>query len=74
MVLPQLILHKAALIQFCIKDAEYFEHFYISPEKSFLTSLFKPYIHFCRKGSELIQHTFKRKSAATGFDKISANA
>ena len=63
---------QSGFIQFCIKDATYFEYPSIS-DKSFLSSLFKPYIHFCRKGSELLLHTFKRKPAA-GFDKISANA
>lgn len=77
-----LILHGVAFInnvengrvQFSIKQVAYFENPALKTGKSLFANLARPYIYFYRKSSELLLHTFKRKAAAAGFDKLSANA
>lgn len=54
------------LVQFSIKDASYFQQYASQKDKGLFSSLFKPYIYFYKKSSELFQHTFRRKNA-TGY-------
>jgi hypothetical protein len=51
------------LVQFTIQNAEYFGFEDEWTDKDFLSSLFKPYIYFYRKSSELLSHSFSRLSA-----------
>jgi hypothetical protein len=75
-----MILHGTAVIEyneqmpveFNIQNAEYFDH-PLRTGSGLLTSLFKPYIYFYRKGSELFSHSFKRKDEEVAFNKISTN-
>lgn len=60
------------LVQFTIQNAEYFEQVIIS-DSSKLSSLFKPYIHFYRKSSELLSHTFSRKILPDASNKFSSD-
>jgi hypothetical protein len=60
------------LVQFTIHNAEYFEQIIIS-DSSMLSSLFKPYIYFYRKSSELLSHTFSRKILSNALNKFSSN-
>ena len=60
-------------VQFTIQNAEYFEYPDM-PDHSILSSLFKPYVYFYRKSSELLSHTFRKKSLSNALNKFSANA
>jgi hypothetical protein len=61
------------LVQFTIQNAEYFEYPDM-PDHSILSSLFKPYVYFYRKSSELLSHTFNKKTLSNALNKFSANA
>jgi hypothetical protein len=61
-----------SLVQFTIQKAEYFEQPVISD--GVLSTLFKPYMYFYRKGSELLSHTFSKKTLSTALHKFSAHA
>lgn len=52
-----------SLVEFNIQNTEYFEQGDIS-DNHFLSSLFKPYLDFYRKGSELFSATFSKKTLA----------
>lgn len=60
------------LVQFTIHNAEYFEQLIIS-DSGVLSSLFKPYVYFYRKSSELLSHTFSRKILSNALNKFSSN-
>ena len=60
------------LVQFTIQNAEYFEQMIIS-DSSVLSSFVKPYIYFYRKGSELLSHTFNKKTLSYTLSKFSSN-
>jgi hypothetical protein len=64
---------KNNLVQFTIQRAEYFGFDDEWTDKDFLSSLFKPYIYFYRKSSELLSHSFTRKSMANILSRSSAN-
>jgi len=57
--------NETGTILFTIKNAEYSAGMEMTSDKSLLSTLFKPYIYFYRKSSELLMHPFKRK-ATTG--------
>ena len=61
-----------SLVKFTIHDAEYFQQRNI-PDDGVLSTLFKPYIHFYRKSSELLSHTFSRKPFFSAMDRFSAH-
>ena len=64
-----IILHGIAVIadaeegrvEFTIQHADYFGKS-IDDDKGLLSNLFKPYIYFYRKSSEILLHPFKRKN------------
>jgi len=61
-------------VQFSIQNAEYFGLDDEMTDKDFLSSLFKPYIYFYRKSSELLSHSFIRKGKANALSRVPANA
>lgn len=60
------------LVQFTIQNAEYFEKVIIS-DNNVLSSMFKPYMYFYRKSSEILSHTFSRKIISSALNKFSSN-
>jgi len=52
---------KNNLVQFTIQNAEYFGFEDELTDKDFLSSLFKPYVYFYRKSSELLSHSFIKR-------------
>ncbi len=63
---------KNNLVQFTIQNAEYFEQVIFS-DNNVLSSLVKPYVYFYRKGSELLSHTFSKKTLSGALNKSSSN-
>jgi hypothetical protein len=61
-----------SLVQFTIHDAEYFQRSDISDD-GVLSTLFKPYINFYRKSSELLSHTFSRNPFSAALDRVSTH-
>ena len=63
-----------SIVEFHIKEVEYFDQPRAYNEKGILISLFKPYMSLYRKSTELLHHTFKKKNTAISMNNISANA
>src|SRR4051812_24286312 len=61
------------LVQFTIKNVEYFAFVDEWTNKDFLSSLFKPYIYFYRRSSEFISHSFMRKGITNTLSRSSAD-
>ncbi|MEP6846623.1 MAG: hypothetical protein ABI861_11490, partial [Panacibacter sp.] len=69
------VLHGIALLDnredgavlFTIQHAEYKNGAAPVSDKSLLSTLFKPYVSFYRKSSELLMHPFKRKTTTGVF-------
>jgi hypothetical protein len=59
---------KTNLVEFNIQNAEYFEQGDIA-DNHFLSYLFKPYLDFYRKSSELFSATFSKKPLANALHK-----
>lgn len=61
------------IVEFTIQNAKYFEQGDIV-DTHFLSSLFKPYLDFYRKGSELFSNTFNRKTITNALHKLYVNS
>lgn len=61
------------LIQFNIDRADYFMQSG-SDEPGLLSNLFKPYIDFYRRGSELVSSTFNRKMLSTALHRLTMHS
>lgn len=55
------------VVNFSVTNAEYSAEPAPVAEKNLLSALFKPYVNFYRKSSELLLHPFKRKSTTGVF-------
>jgi hypothetical protein len=69
------VVHNAEnnLILFSIQNAAYFTQERISDTR-FLSSLFKPYFEFYRKGTVFFSNTFNMKTLANAFHKVSVHS
>jgi hypothetical protein len=57
----------SGMITFSVTNAEYGNEPPVKTEKGLLSNLFKPYLNFYRKSSELLLHPFKRKTTTGVF-------
>lgn len=57
----------SGVVSFTISSAVYGNEIAPKQEKSLLSNLFKPYLNFYRKSSELLLHPFKRKTTTGVF-------